>query len=116
ADDFAPSIQPSRNEVVGQVFGGHEDDFGPKDLKIRQRIFNRSVSELSLLTLSENDREWAFSWHTICTFFCRDNMPKGARYGQLKYVSVFNKSSTKPQGSSKSQPQSGGVPAVWGPP
>jgi hypothetical protein len=32
ADDFAPSIQASRNKVVRQVFGGKEDDFGAEDL------------------------------------------------------------------------------------
>jgi hypothetical protein len=97
ADDFAPGIQASRNQVVGQAFGGQEDDFGTEDLKVRQRIFGRSMSEHLLLILSESDREWAFSWHIICTFLCRDNMPERHRYGQLQYVSVFKKLSTKPE-------------------
>jgi hypothetical protein len=75
ADDFAPGIQPSRNEVVGQVFGGQKDDFGAKDLKIWQRIFGGSMLELPLLILSQNDREWAFSRHNTALFLCRGIMP-----------------------------------------
>ncbi len=53
------------------------------------------MSEFSLLILGENDRELAVSWHIIRTCPCCDNMPRSGRYGQIKYVSVFKKPSTK---------------------
>jgi hypothetical protein len=54
ADNFAARIQPSRNDVVGQVFGRHEDNFGPEYLKIRQRIFGRAMAEFLLLIWREH--------------------------------------------------------------
>src|SRR5208283_4762635 len=42
----------------------------------------------------------------IRTFLCGDNMPERSRYGQLKYVSVFKKISTKaPPRLPQSHPQ-----------
>jgi hypothetical protein len=57
ADDFASGSQPSRNDVVGQIFCGHEDDLGAENLKIRQRIFRSSMFEFLFLIWRENDGE-----------------------------------------------------------
>jgi hypothetical protein len=65
ADHFPAGVQPGRDEVIGQVFGGQEDHFGAEDLKVWQRILGGSAAQLLLLAGGQNYGEWAYSRHSI---------------------------------------------------
>src|SRR5208283_3528547 len=54
------------NLVVAQAFCGQEDSLGSHDHKIRCRIFTGHIFEGGLFTPSQDDGEWAMSWHGVC--------------------------------------------------
>jgi hypothetical protein len=58
-DHFTAGVQTSGDLVVGHAFCRVEDHLGALHLKIRQRIFSRTPSQLGLFGTGEGDSEWA---------------------------------------------------------
>ena len=71
ANDFATRVQALGNFIVCQSLSRKKNDLGPLHLKIRQRIFSRSVGEFVRFFWRQHDFIWAFSWHIYSTSLLR---------------------------------------------
>jgi hypothetical protein len=94
AHDLAARIQASRNLIVVQALGGHQDHLGPNHLEIWQRVSNCTPVQLGSLDGRQFNVERTLPRH-IATFNAGspDSVMQGISL-QLYYVNVFKKKPT----------------------
>jgi hypothetical protein len=93
-DNLTARVQACGDFVVGHTFGSVQNHLGLLNLKIRQRIFCSTPSQLGFFGGRQGYDKWAWSRHSGASH-PQDAMPR-AQFQDSIYVSVFMKYSTKP--------------------
>jgi hypothetical protein len=93
ADHVAADGESGGDLVIGQTFGGQDNDFCPEHLKVWQRILPRSAFEDGSFFGRKVDVIWALSRHNVPSLHGVD-YSRREHQGQVKYVAIFRQAGT----------------------